>query len=265
MNPALTNLSPSKAARLAGGLYLAVVVLSVFALFSIQGLVASGDPLATARNLSGAAAEFRVAVVANLLATLCYIAVVGLLNELLKPVQPAVSRLAVLFGLGGCIVGAATAALQLAAPASLVGAGAAAMAPSAHTLLLVAGRANSVGLTLFGCYCLLLGWLVLRSGFVPKLLGALLIFSGASWLIGNLALLAEPRLAAFFLPLVGVAALGEILFTLWLVVKGVDVDRWHAVAQARLGAERHGPGQRERSDPKAHSHSMVPGGLDVKS
>ncbi|MDQ4087506.1 MAG: DUF4386 domain-containing protein, partial [Pseudomonadota bacterium] len=90
--------------------------------------------------------------------------------------------------------------------------------------------ANAVGLTLFGCYCLLLGWLVWRSGFIPKLLGALLILSGAVWLLGNLALLAEPALAGRFLLIVGVAALGEILFTLWLLLKGVDTQRWRAAA-----------------------------------
>nr|MDQ4088114.1 DUF4386 domain-containing protein [Pseudomonadota bacterium] len=116
-----TSLPPGRTARIAGALYLAVVVLSIFALGTLGGTVEPGDPLGTARNLAGAAAQFRLAVVANLVATLCYIAVVGLLNELLRPVQPGISRLAVLFGLGGCIIGAATAALQLGAPA-LVGA-----------------------------------------------------------------------------------------------------------------------------------------------
>jgi hypothetical protein len=222
------SLPPARIARLAGALYLVVVVLSIFALGRLGGTVEPGDPAGTARNLSSAAGEFRVAVVANLVATLCYIGVIGLLNELLRPVQPGVSRVAVLFGLGGCIIGASTAALQLAAPGLVESAGA---APAAHALLVAAGRANGVALTLFGCYCLLLGWLVLRSGFIPKLFGALLMLSGAAWLLGNLALLAEPALAKRFLLIVGVAALGEILFTLWLLFKGVDVARWEVAAR----------------------------------
>jgi hypothetical protein len=99
-----------------------------------------------------------------------------------------------------------------------------------------AGRASAVALTLFGCYCLLLGWLVLRSGFIPKLFGILLMLSGAAWLLGNLALLAEPSLAKHFLLIVGVAALGEILFTLWLLLKGVDVARWEASARRQGGS-----------------------------
>ena len=223
------SLSPVATARIAGALYLAVVALSIFALGAVGGTIEAGDPAATAANLAAGAAEFRVAVVANLVATLCYIAVVGLLNELLRPVQPGISRIAVLFGLGGCIVGAATAALQLGA--ALLADGAA--GPAAHGLLVVAARASAVGLTLFGCYCLLLGWLVFRSGFVPKLFGALLMLSGTAWLLGNLALLVEPGLSSRFLLIVGVAALGEILFTLWLLVRGVDEEAWRASARRR--------------------------------
>lgn len=228
------GLPPARTARLAGALYLAVVLLSIFALARAGAIVDVGDPAATARNVARAAGEFRLAVVANLVATLCYIAVVGLLNELLRPVQAGVSRLAVLFGVGGCILGAAAAALQLAAPAMLEVAAGESAAPAAHALLVAAGLATGIGLTLFGCYCLLLGWLVFRSGFIPRPLGVLLMLSGVTWLLGNLALLAEPRLSDRFLVIVGVAALGEILFTLWLLVKGVDPARWHACA-ARNG------------------------------
>jgi hypothetical protein len=224
------NLRPAVTARIAGALYLAVVVLSVFALVGVGGIVDRSDPLATATNLASGAELFRLATVANLVATLCYIGVVGLLNELLRPVQPGISRLAVLFGLSGCIVSASMAGFQLTAPTLLSPGAAAAFAPSVHTLMIAGARANSVGLTLFGCYCLLLGWLVFRSGFIPKLFGALLMLSGAAWLVGNLAVLAEPSLGGQFLVIVGVAALGEILFTLWLLFKGVDEASWRACA-----------------------------------
>lgn len=225
------TLPPATIARTAGALYLAVVVLSIFALGAIRGIIEPADPIATATNLSNAADQFRLATVANLIATLCYIGVIGLLNELLRPVQPGISRLAVLFGLSGCIVAASTAGLQLTAPALLSPEASAAFAPSVHALLIAGARASSVGLTLFGCYCLLLGWLVYQSDFIPKVFGALLMLSGLVWLFGNLALLVEPRLARQFLVIVGVAALGEILFTLWLLFKAVDPARWEAAAR----------------------------------
>lgn len=224
------GIPPSATARVAGAFYLVVVVLSIFALGAVQGLVDPADPVRTSRNLAARAAEFRLGVVANLVATLCYIVVVGLLNELLRAVQPAISRLAVLFGLSGCIIGATTAALQLT-PSALAALTGSATSAAAHAFLIAGGRANGVALTMFGCYCLLLGWLVVRSGFVPKIFGFLLMLSGAAWLVGNLALLFEPALAERFLAVVGVAALGEILFTLWLLWKGVDEAQWHAAAR----------------------------------
>lgn len=230
------GLRPDQTARLAGALYLAVVVLSIFALSKIGGIVDPQNPSATSRNLSVGAAQYRIAAVALLLATFCYVAVVGLLNELLTPVQPGTSRIAVLFGLAGCIIGASTATLQLTAAALSTQAELPVMAPSIQALLLASARGNSVGLTLFGVYCLLLGWLVFRSGFIPKLFGVLLMVSGATWLAGNLLLLVEPDLAQQFLLIVGVAALGEILFAMWLFFKGVDVDRWHAATEAADGA-----------------------------
>lgn len=229
--------SPQTIARIAGALYLAVVVLSIYALSVISGLSVRGDAVATAGNLARDAAQFRLAVVANLVATLCYIGVVGLLNELLKPVHPGLSRLAVLFGLAGCVIGAMTAALQMTAPALIGATTGPDNAQGVQLLMVSAGRASSVGLTLFGCYCLLIGWLVLRSGFIPKIFGALLMLSGISWLGGNLALLLNPDLAGRLIWIVGLGGLGEILFTLWLVVKGVDVRRWEERVNAYRATE----------------------------
>ena len=236
MSPLLSHpiagAAPQAIARTAGALYLAVVVLSIYALNVVSGVTIRGDAAATASNLARDAAQFRLAVAANVVATLCYIGVVGLLNELMRPVDAGLSRLAVLFGLAGCVIGAMVAALQMAAPA-LIGAAAAVSSENAQAirvLMISAGRANSVALTLFGCYCLLLGWLVLRSGFIPKVFGALLMLSGISWLGGNLALILMPELAGRQIWIVGLAGLGEILFTLWLVVKGVDVRRWKECA-----------------------------------
>lgn len=227
--------SPQSIARTAGTLYLVVVVLSIYALSVVSGITVRGDAAATAGNLTRDAVSFRAAMVGNLVATLCYVGVVGLLNELLKPVYPGISRLAVLFGLGGCVIGAMIAALQLAAPALIGPAGTGAEASqSVQMLMVIGGRANSVGLTFFGCYCLLIGWLVLSSGFIPRIFGALLMLSGISWLAGNLAILLNPQLAGQLMWVVGLGGLGEILFTLWLVVKGVDGRRWEERMNAYL-------------------------------
>lgn len=222
-----TRVSPQRVARGAGALYLIVVVFSVYALTVVSSIVAASDPATTVANLTREAGRFRVAVVANLIATLCYIGVVGLLNELMRPVHAGISRIAMLFGLAGCMMGALTVVLELSGTAMAASSGGLASGDLIQLLNVASRRGNSVGLTMFGVYCLLLGWLVLRSRFLPRVLGALLILSGVTWLTANLAVLAWPDLGGELMWTVGVAALGEIAFTIWLLLKGVDEVEWH--------------------------------------
>ena len=183
----------------------------------------SGIPAATVANLARENGQFHIAVVANLVATLCHIGVAGLLDELMRPVHRVISRVAVLFGLAGCVMGALTVVLELAGPALIASSSSAGRAHGDLIYLLnIAASRASIGLAMFGVYCLLLGWLALRSRFLPRILGALLILSGAIWLTTNLAVLTRPDLSGALLWTVGVAALGEIFFILWLLIKSVD-------------------------------------------
>jgi len=61
---------------------------------------------------------------------------------------------------------------------------------------------------------------------VPRVLGVLLMVSGVTWLGANLAVIVQPAVGGALMWSVGVAALGEILFTAWLLLRGVDVAEW---------------------------------------
>jgi hypothetical protein len=84
----------------------------------------------------------------------------------------------------------------------------------------------SIALILFALYDLLVGYLIFRSTFLPRSLGALLMFAGIGWLTFIWPPLAS-TLSPYVLPL---GALAEILLMLWLVVKGVNVSRWQEKA-----------------------------------
>jgi hypothetical protein len=90
-----------------------------------------------------------------------------------------------------------------------------------------------VTLVFWGLWLLPLGFLVFRSGFLPKLLGVLLVIAGAGYVVDVGTQLLSLGLAA-----IGqFTVVGEILFTLWLIIKGVNVERWQQVAlQAHDGA-----------------------------
>src|SRR3989441_7206896 len=148
----------------------------------------------------------RLGLVAGLIAGACYIAVTLLFYDIFKPVNRSLSLLAAFFGLVGCAIGALS-------PFHL--------APS---------HINS--LVFFGFYCLLIGYLILRSTFLPRFLGALMAFGGLGWLT-----FLSPPLANHLSPynmLPGI--LGEGALTLWLLVMGVNVQRWKE--QASVAGDR---------------------------
>jgi hypothetical protein len=174
--------SPRLRARMAGVFYLLVFVTGILSLVSVHSRL-----------------------VANLIASACYVVVTLLFYQLFKPVDRGLSLLAALFSLVGCVLGALT-SFQLA-PA----------------------WPNS--LALFGVYCLLIGYLILRSTFLPRILGALMMFGGLGWLTFLSAGLAGSLSPYNMAP----GVIGELALTLWLLVKGVNAERWNDQAAAARG------------------------------
>jgi hypothetical protein len=95
-------------------------------------------------------------------------------------------------------------------------------------------QGSTVAFVFFGCYCLSLGYLVSRSTFMPRAVGAALAIAGLCWLTNSLAgLLALPIPGGVSPALAGLAILGEVILTAWLLIRGVNERRW--LEQARLG------------------------------
>ena len=85
----------------------------------------------------------------------------------------------------------------------------------------------AIGLIFFGFACLATGYLIFKSGYLPKILGLLLAMAGLSYLINSFALLLAPSLADAISPAILIPAfVGEVLLTLWLVFKGVNIEQW---------------------------------------
>jgi hypothetical protein len=89
----------------------------------------------------------------------------------------------------------------------------------------------AIALLFFGCSCIALGYLIAASGFLPRALGVLMSIAGVCYLANSAAVLLSPRLASIMFPSILVPAfIGELLFTVWLTVKGVKVARWQEMA-----------------------------------
>ncbi len=95
-------------------------------------------------------------------------------------------------------------------------------------LLKLSAQAFYIYLVFFGFWCVLIGYLIFRSAFMPRLLGVLETFAGLCWLT-----FLWPPLAHYLSPYnQGLAALGELSVMFWLIVMGVNDQRWKEQASA---------------------------------
>jgi hypothetical protein len=224
-------------ARTAGFFWLMTFLTSGFAMLGGGRLIVSGDAAATAANLLANESFYRLALTANLVAGACYLAATLLVYELLKPVNWAVSLLAALFSLLGVAVGAVSSLFYFAPLVVQGGAGYLSVFTGEQTqavALLFLGlgeQAAAISFGFFGVHCLLVGWLISRSTFLPRLVGSLLAFGGLGWLTLSLASLLSPAFARSLVPYISIpGVVGELSLTLWLLVVGVNVPRWNEQA-----------------------------------
>lgn len=230
----MTDPSLQRTARVAGVLYLVVIVCAGFAEGYIRtGLIVPGDAAATADNIASAEGLYRVGFASDLVAFLCDVAISVLLYVLLRPVSKTLSLLAAAFRL---IAHPAIAsvnllnhimALLLVREGSDV-TGLAAEQVAALATLFVEAHAIGylIGGAFFGVHLLFLGYLVYRAGYLPQWLGILLTLAAVGYLVESFGTFLVPRYEAVYVWVVAVpAAVAEVSLALWLTVKGARTDR----------------------------------------
>ena len=235
MVPGRTAMSPRAKARLAGIFEALEGTASAGGQVLILGrIVVPGDATATAHNILANEFLFRVGFLSSLAGVAFHLAWGLLIYQILKPVNKTVSALAAFMVLITSAMQAVTALLYLGPLLVLDGRppvgglGTEQAQALAFELIKLNGAAFDVDLTFFGIWCVLTGYLILRSRFLPRLLGALLMLDGVGW-----SLYLWPPLATFLFPAIAVAAaLAELPTQLWLIVKGVHNERWHEQALA---------------------------------
>ncbi|WP_212523970.1 DUF4386 domain-containing protein [Actibacterium sp. MT2.3-13A] len=213
-------------ARLAGALYLVIILCGVWSEgVARAALIDHGDAAQTAVNILAGEALFRRALAADAVMALSDVALAALLFALLAPVHRGVARMAMLFRLvQAAILGANLLNLQAALLVLKVGAPG---APDWALLFLDLHRHGyDLGLLFFGINCLLTGWLICRSGFLPRLLGAGLTGSGLVYLAGSALRFLAPGLSEGFAPAYLLPLMAESALCLWLLIRGVDARKW---------------------------------------
>jgi hypothetical protein len=237
--------SPQVYGRIGGVLYLIIIVAGLFGeVFVRNKLIVSGDATATADNIRSFELLWRVGIAGNLFHLACSVALALIFYVLLRPVSRNLALLAAFFNLVSIGLEAASKLHLLAALFPLEKAEyLKAFEPEqlrALAYLSIKSHGFGVSLIFFGCVCLVFGYLIFRSGYLPKALGVLMQIAGLSYLTNSFALVLAPAFADMIFPAVLVPAfIGETSLCLWLIVKGVTVPRWHEQASAwRVGGSQ---------------------------
>jgi len=231
-----SDMSPRLKARMAGVCQILEAITAAFGQVIVLGrLVVAGNAAATAAHILAHESLFWLGFVSSLIGVVFHIAWAFLMYELLKPVNRSLSLLAVFVILVDCAIQAFTCLFHLAPLLILQGGSSwSAFTPEqlqalALLFLKLSAYAFQIDHVFFGLWCVLTGCLIFRSTFLPRVLGALLAIGGLGWV----TYLYPPLANYLFVPYIAAAsALGEVPLELWLIVMGVNVQRWNQQAGA---------------------------------
>ena len=224
---------PRRLAKVAGALYLVNVLAGAFAIGYVQNRLFASDPTTTAANIQAHEVLYRSGLAAHLVVTVTNVPLALIFYELFKGVDRRLALLDAFFILVATAVEAAG-ILDQFAPLVLLGDGArtGALPPAQlQALAHLTGSSAHVDYTIytvfFGLDILLMSYLLLRSRFVPRLIGVLLAVDGLAYLVYSFSDILAPRVAALMTPWVQLPApLAEGALSLWLLAFGVSVGRW---------------------------------------
>ncbi len=228
-------------ARVAGVLFVATILAGGFGEgYAPAALIAGHDAAATVANLKAHDTMYRLSFAAYIVEALCDVAIAVIFYVLLKPAGRVLALITVFLGLLSTATYAACEIFYFGLPQLLLRGspylGTFSPAQLA-TLTLLSLKLFNYGAGLFllfyGTGWILRGWLMIRSGYLPKLLGLLMIVGGVGFVLSTTLQVLAPQYDTPYLPFV--FAPGGVLLGLWLLVRGVNVAEWDARATAAAG------------------------------
>ena len=216
----------NKISRLAGALYFIVVLTGLFSLMYVPSqITASGDPHATVKNIIAQSSLFWAGIAAFLIKQVAFVLLPLVLFKLLRHVHQSIAALMVALAVVSVPIALVGLINRLDALDILIGSYSQALAPGqlqAQAMLSLNSYGNGLLVTtlFWGLWLLPFGYLVIRSGFLPKVLGAFLVLGGLGYVIEVFWEILMPSISfpeVVLLP----AAVGEIGSCLWLLIVGV--------------------------------------------
>ena len=210
-------------ARATGFIYLLLVPLGIYGIMYVPSLVIKGDVTTTISNILANESLIRWSMAAALVIQLIHFALVLMLYKLLKPVSETIARIMVLLVMVGVPIamlneftfGGALLVLHSATPSPTL----------VSTLFGMHEYGVNIVQIFWGLWLFPLGYLIYKSDFLPKLIGITLMIGCFGYVIDSFTFIIDPtiefKLAIYLF-------FGELLITLWLLIKGVNAEKWHA-------------------------------------
>jgi hypothetical protein len=220
-------------------LYLVVITAGIIAQMVIGGkIIVDGDAASTANNILADKDLFQLGFTFYLIEMTCQVALVVLFYILLKPASRNVALLALAFSLVGCTIKTLSRLFYIAPLLVLGGSpyltifSIEQLQALALLLINVNHQAAGIALAFFGVSTFLNGYLIFRSAFLPRILGVLSMLGGLGWLtflypsLGN----------QLFMYLILLGLVGSVSQILWLLIKGVNVEKWNEASHLQSAA-----------------------------
>jgi len=217
-----------KTARIAGFLYLIMAPLGMFGMSPFD----PADAATRASNIMASESLFRLGIVSALMVQIVNILVVLVLYKLLKPVNKTHALLMVIFLLLGVPIAMLSQLNKFAALLLLSGADyltvftADQLQALAPLFLDLHEHGLSIAGIFWGLWLFPMGYLVFKSGYIPRILGVLLIIGCFGYLIDSVTFFVFPNFVATISQFTDLTWVGELLLALWLLIKGVNVEQW---------------------------------------
>lgn len=218
-----------------------LIVVSIFAggfgeSYVPSKLVVANDLVETAHRMAASVGLFRASFASYLVEAACDVSLTAIFYLLLRPVSRPLSLIALCFGVVGTAVFAAGEIFYFAAALPVINPDLArALAPDAAAsftflCLTLYGYVFNIFAALYGIPVMLRGYLILRSGYLPRVLGAIVMLGGAGFVVKNFVAVLAPQYdsMAFVLPIF----LAMISMAFWFLVKGIDENRWNQLTVA---------------------------------
>ena len=235
----IIEMSPKLKARIAGFLYLIVIVFGVFAELGVRArLIVPDDPTMTAQNIMAHQTLYRLGFAGEIFYLACNVPLTITFYGLFKVVNQKIALLDAVFGLLSTAVEAVS---VLAHYAPLVILGGArylnAFSPmqlhaASYLSLQLFEGGFAISLVFFGFDCFAMAYLIVNSTFFPRIIGVALAIEGVGYLVNSFTLFLAPALQTRIFPYFTATGLAEVALALWLLVMGVNEPKWREQAVA---------------------------------